>query len=200
MLPFNPVSVPKLELPQKRLNSNQELRLLNGNTLVSRAFSPMVPIFGAGFGVCTMMTLKMGCAFAALAVAIPMTTVSANAAPLAAISAPSAVATGDNSLLTQVQWRGRRGGWGGRGAGLGIGLAAGALLGGAIAAGANPYYGPGYGYGYGYGGPVYAPAPVIVAPAYGGGDAEAYCMQRYRSYDPASGTYLNYDGNRYPCP
>ena len=28
----------------------------------------------------------------------------------------------------------------------------------------------------------------------------AYCSQRYRSYDPASGTYLNRDGNRYPCP
>jgi len=28
----------------------------------------------------------------------------------------------------------------------------------------------------------------------------AYCAQRYRSYDPASGTYLNRDGNRYPCP
>ena len=28
----------------------------------------------------------------------------------------------------------------------------------------------------------------------------AYCAQRYKSYDPASGTYLNYDGNRYPCP
>jgi BA14K-like protein len=25
-------------------------------------------------------------------------------------------------------------------------------------------------------------------------------MQRYNSYDPASGTYLGYDGQRYPCP
>jgi hypothetical protein len=33
-----------------------------------------------------------------------------------------------------------------------------------------------------------------------GGDATAYCMQRYRSYDPASGTYLGYDGERHPCP
>ena len=83
-----------------------------------------------------------------------------------------------------------------------IGASAVIVIGGAIAAGANPYYGPGYGYGYGYGGPAYypAPAPVVVAPGYGGGDAEAYCMRRYRSYDPASGTYLNYDGNRYPCP
>ena len=90
-----------------------------------------------------MMTFKMGCAVIALSAAIPMAAVSsANAAPLAAgsaISAPSAAATGDDSLLTQVQWRGRRGGgWGGRGAGIGIGLAAGALIGGAIAAGSNP--------------------------------------------------------------
>lgn len=27
-----------------------------------------------------------------------------------------------------------------------------------------------------------------------------YCMQRFKSYDPASGTYLGYDGNRHPCP
>jgi len=25
------------------------------------------------------------------------------------------------------------------------------------------------------------------------------CAQRYRSYDPASGTFLGYDGNRHPC-
>jgi hypothetical protein len=31
-------------------------------------------------------------------------------------------------------------------------------------------------------------------------DAVAYCAQRYRSYDVASGTYLGYDGNRHPCP
>jgi len=31
-------------------------------------------------------------------------------------------------------------------------------------------------------------------------DAGAYCAQRYKSYDPASGTYLGYDGVRHPCP
>jgi hypothetical protein len=31
-------------------------------------------------------------------------------------------------------------------------------------------------------------------------DAVAYCAQRYRSYDPALGSYLGYDGNRHPCP
>lgn len=154
-----------------------------------------------------MITLKNGCAIAAIALTIPMAAISSShAAPLSGQSAVAAQANTSNSLVTEVQWRrrgygyggyGYRRGWG-PGAGVGIGLAAGALIGGAIAAGSNPYY---YGPGYGYGGPAYypAPAPVVVAPGYGG-DAEAYCMRRYRSYDPASGTYLNNDGNRYPCP
>jgi hypothetical protein len=33
-----------------------------------------------------------------------------------------------------------------------------------------------------------------------GGDDAAYCIQRYRSYDPQSGTYLGTDGYRHPCP
>lgn len=89
-----------------------------------------------------------------------------------------------------AQWRGRGGyhhhrggGWGGGGAVLG-GLAAGAIIGGALAA-QRPYgyYEPGYAYSPGY-----------------GGDTEAYCMQRFKSYDPGSGTYLGYDGRRHPCP
>ena len=90
--------------------------------------------------------------------------------------------------------RGWGGGWGGRGyyygrgwnngwgygaAGLGLGLATGALIGGAIAS--QPYYG------------------YESAPAYGG-DAVSYCMSRFKSYDPGSGTYLGYDGYRHPCP
>ena len=156
-----------------------------------------------------MMTFKKGCAVAALALALPMAAISSgNAAPLAPVPAlaTSAVGvTGNNPLLTEVQWRrggdGYRGGYGYRrgwgGAGVGVGLAAGALLGGAIAAGAaNPYYGPGYGYG-----PRYYSEPVVVEQGYaGGGDAEAYCMQRFKSYDPGSGTYLGYDGLRHPCP
>jgi hypothetical protein len=31
-------------------------------------------------------------------------------------------------------------------------------------------------------------------------DNSGYCSQRYKSYDPASGTYLGYDGRRHPCP
>jgi hypothetical protein len=30
------------------------------------------------------------------------------------------------------------------------------------------------------------------------GDA-SYCAQRYRSYDPRSGTFMGYDGRRHPC-
>jgi hypothetical protein len=75
------------------------------------------------------------------------------------------------------------------------GIAAGALIGGAIANANRPYYGPGY----------YAPAPVYAPPppAYYApppGDAVAYCMQRYRSYRPETGTFIGYDGIERPCP
>ena len=138
-----------------------------------------------------MTNLTKGIAVAAMALSLPlMAGSSATAAPLMAGSALStASAATVSSDLTQVRWRGhgyrgggryyrRGGGWGW--GGVGAGLAAGALIGGAIAASQAPVYA--------------APAPV-----YGGDDAVAYCMQRYKSYDPRSGTYLNYDGNRYPC-
>jgi len=87
---------------------------------------------------------------------------------------------------------------GGGGAAVG-GFVAGALIGGALASAANRnsyYYGPGYAYAPGY---SYAPG-YAYAPAYAGGADDRYCSQRYRSYDPASGTYLGYDGIRHPCP
>ena len=102
-----------------------------------------------------------------------------------------------------VQWRrgwGYRGGWG-RGPVLGVVFVAGALIGGALAAdcrinGHDPYYYPGP---YAvppepliHGAP-WAP-PVPVAPV--AEDAVAYCMQRFKSYDPRSRTYLGYDGRR----
>ena len=43
-------------------------------------------------------------------------------------------------------------------------------------------------------------AGAIAANAAARNDAVAYCMRRFRSYDPASGTYLGYDGLRHPCP
>jgi hypothetical protein len=67
------------------------------------------------------------------------------------------------------------------------GFAAGAIIGGLLAA---PYY---RGEPYYYQGPRYYDGPPP-------DDAEAYCMERFRSYDPRSGTYLGYDGYRHPCP
>ncbi len=88
----------------------------------------------------------------------------------------------------QAQWRGHRhyggyyGGYYGGGGAI-AGFAAGALLGGALAAQPRYYYGPGY-----------------YQPGYVGGDAVGYCLSRFKSYDPRSGTYLGYDGYRHPCP
>ena len=78
---------------------------------------------------------------------------------------------------------GYHGGWGGAAIG---GFAAGALLGSALAA--PRYNEPGYYY-----------APDVEVYAGPGPSTVAYCQQRYRSYDPASGTYLGYDGIRHPC-
>jgi hypothetical protein len=79
------------------------------------------------------------------------------------------------------------------------------VIGGAIAANdAYAYYGgPAY---YDYDQPAYYDdqyaddGAVAVVPAPVGGDSAAYCAQRYRSYDPASGTYLGFDGLRHSCP
>jgi hypothetical protein len=80
-------------------------------------------------------------------------------------------------------------------------VAAGAIGYGAYAAGGygySDYYGtPGY-TNYGYSG-YYAP-PGYSGYASTGGRDDAYCASRYRSYDPASGTYLGYDGARHSCP
>jgi hypothetical protein len=133
----------------------------------------------------------------------------AGAAPL---GASLGLQEASSPMVQTVQWRGGHRGWGGRGwgGGGGAGLAAGAIIGGAIAA-SRPYgydygyapgysyygYGPGYGYDSGYAEYGYAPGGYVQAAP--GGDP-AYCQQRFRSYDPASGTYLGYDGYRHPCP
>jgi BA14K-like protein len=85
-----------------------------------------------------------------------------------------------------VRWRGRR--YYGPGWGVGAGLLGGAIIGGILAA---PYYGNGA-----Y---AYEPGPYIYHRGYGG-NAVAYCMRRFKSYDPGSRTYLGFDGYRHPCP
>ena len=151
----------------------------------------------------------------AIALALMVAASPCLAAPAGALPISSRVALQDaaSAPVETVQYR--RGWRGGRGVGIGAGFFAGAIIGGAIA-GSQPY---GYGYGsgpYGYSG--YA-APGYVQPGYadqgyagqgdiddgyvavapGGGGGAAYCAQRYRSYDPASGTFLGFDGLRHPC-
>lgn len=47
---------------------------------------------------------------------------------------------------------------------------------------------------------TYGPAPGTATVVAQNGDNVAYCQSRYRSYDPASGTFLGFDGKRHPCP
>ena len=35
--------------------------------------------------------------------------------------------------------------------------------------------------------------------SYAMAQGDNYCAERYRSYDPASGTFMGYDGRRHPC-
>jgi len=137
------------------------------------------------------MTNRLPTLAAAALFAMSMTPF-ANVASAAPVADALAIKNAAPTNIETVQWRGRgygRGYYGrgyGRGAGWGVGAG---LLGGAIVGGmlAAPYY-------YG-GGPYYYGAPGDVP-----GDAVAYCMQRFRSYDPDSGTYLGNDGYRHPCP
>jgi hypothetical protein len=95
-------------------------------------------------------------------------------------------------------------------------VAAGVATGGALAYGNNyGYYNDGY-YDQNYYGDSYAyddgvtynagiplvtfdqPQAAVGVDESMAGDP-AYCAQRYRSYDPASGTYLGFDGLRHPC-
>ena len=125
--------------------------------------------------------------FRSVAAAALLASVTAGAlapASAAPIGHPMTLSGAAPGAVEQVRYYGRHYGWGG-GAFVG-GLAAGALIGGALAA---PYY---------YG-PAYPPPPAYYAPP-PPDDAVAYCMQRYRSYDPNSGTFLGYDGRRHPCP
>jgi len=136
-----------------------------------------------------------------IAAAAPWLVAPVSAAPL---SSPLGLQNAVTSSVETVQYRhGWRGGYRGSGfGGPGLGLAAGAIIGGAFLGATQPYgyyrnggyYGNG---GYGYAG--YDQGYVAVSP-YADGNEVAYCQQRFRSYDPGSGTYLGYDGLRHSCP
>jgi hypothetical protein len=94
------------------------------------------------------------------------------------------IAAHDTSPITSVRWRGRghwrgghhwRRGWGYRGDNWGPAVGAGIV-------------------GFALGSALSAQAQANED------DAVSYCMQRFKSYDPSSGTYLGYDGYRHPCP
>lgn len=107
------------------------------------------------------------------------------ATPALSAALPSSVAVLKSAVtsdVSEVHWRGRGGG-----GAVAAGVLGGLLLGGIIASQPNYYGGPAY-----YG-PVYGPGP------YGPPNWIAYCASRYRSFDPASGTYMGYDGYRHAC-
>lgn len=78
-------------------------------------------------------------------------------------------------------------GWGGcnnNGAAVAAGIIGGLALGAAAASIAQANQPPAV---------VYAPPPGVNP------NWIAYCSAKYRSFDPATGTYLGYDGLRHPC-
>jgi hypothetical protein len=139
-------------------------------------------------------------AAALMAATAPWLVAPAAAAPIS--SSPGLQNAAMPSVETVQYRRGWRGGYRGGGfGGVGLGLAAGAIIGGAIVGATRPYgyYGySGYDPDYGYA-PDYGPGYVVADPYAAGGEV-AYCQQRFRSYDPGSGTYLGFDGLRHPCP
>ena len=136
-----------------------------------------------------MQLLDKRLMLAAIGAALVLTTTAPASAETARTHATTASTGAAADAEISAQRRGWRHGHGyhrhrhyGGGAALGFGLATGALIGGALAAQPRGYYAAPGGY---YGAPD--------------GSVE-YCMNRFKSYDPASGTYLGYDGYRHPCP
>ncbi|MGJ4912942.1 BA14K family protein [Bradyrhizobium sp. HKCCYLRH2060] len=120
-------------------------------------------------------------AFVAILSGADMASAATVISPKAPITAGSSV---NGTNVIEARWRG--GGWryGHRGYGW------------------HHRYGRGYGWGPAIGGLA---AGAVIGGAIANSRAQAaetdaYCSQRFRSYDPSSGTYLGYDGQRHPCP
>ena len=111
----------------------------------------------------------------------------------------SSLGSVDPQLVQQVGWRGRGGYYRGRGYGYRGYYRGGYYRGGDGAAVAAGVIG-GLALGAVIAGAASAPPPVAYAPGYGGGgDWLAYCSSKYRSFNPATGLYLGYDGQYHPC-
>jgi hypothetical protein len=97
---------------------------------------------------------------------------------LGTVAATGVVMTaGTSSAMAQ---RGRGRGGGGRGRGRGRGYYGGAAVGAGIAAGIV--------------------GAAIIADQARRSNAEEYCMSRFRSYNPNTGTYITSRGEERPCP
>ena len=140
-------------------------------------------------------------ALAGIAAAFLFSAAPAQATP-APPSAATALAQAAPDLTQTVQYYGHRRGYYGGPHRYGYGYrpgygwgaaAAGAAVGAGLAYGAyDPYYGYGYGGDYGYADTgAYAAQPD---------DAIAECARRFRTYDPASQTYVVRQGVRARCP
>lgn len=127
-----------------------------------------------------MRRILKATAIALLAASIPLSLVPASAAPLM----PTSTSKVTSSPIETVQYRGHyRGGpryYGGHRHGGGGAGVAGAVIGGLVVGG------------------IIAGAAAAQANQQAQ-QHHAYCAQRYRSYDPGSGTFLANDGYRYPC-
>ncbi len=64
------------------------------------------------------------------------------------------------------------------------------------------YRRPGYGYryrGYWYRRPWWTFTVPVPGPVYGGNRHVRWCLNRYRSYNPRTDTFMGYDGYRHRC-
>jgi hypothetical protein len=117
-----------------------------------------------------------------IALAVCASLFASNAAQAIPVASAYAYGIAKTADLHTVDYRGHRGGhrrgYGGRGVGLGI---AAAIIGGVVISqaarseGYSRYRQSGY-------------------------NANQRCADRYGSFDPRSGTYLGYDGERHVCP
>lgn len=124
--------------------------------------------------------MRLSLAITSVLVATSLLAAPAVAAPLGAAMPKNMTAqtqNGDDTLVTHIQYRrGHRGGYrhrdrGDDGAGIAAGIIGGLMLG-----------------------------AIIANQSQRGGRTVEYCMRRFRSYDPNSGTYLGNDGYRHRCP